>query len=388
MRRRDFLAGLAAAAMIPRVSGAQQTALPVIAFVNGGSADGYAAWLARFIRALNETGLVEGRDFTVEYHWLEGQYSGLPALMTDLAHRRVAVIAMPGLTVATFAAKAATATIPIVFGISEDPVRLGLVASLARPGGNATGINYFQSEAIAKRLGLLHALVPKAVRIAALVNPVSKTITEATLQALQRAAGPNGLQIQVLKATTSREIDAAFNSLGHDRPDAIFVAPDHSSEAAACNWLPWRRATDPVAYGDRDLCRSGRADELRRRWRGDVLSGWPLHRPHPERSEARRSAGRPIDQVRVRHQPANGASAWHRSATKSACNHRRSNRLAGPRLEHITGPRSCDDELPPRATSPPWRPTLIASAQLRRAAAMPHCAAIGQKVSGLHARVH
>ena len=258
MRRRDFLAGLAAAAMIPRVSGAQQTALPVIAFVNGGSADGYAAWLARFIRALNETGLVEGRDFTVEYHWLEGQYSGLPALMTDLAHRRVAVIAIPGLTVATFAAKAATATIPIVFGISEDPVRLGLVGSLARPGGNATGINYFQSEAIAKRLGLLHALVPKAVRVAALVNPVSKTITEATLQALQRAAGPNGLQIQVLKATTSREIDAAFNSLGHDRPDAIFVAPDQFFGSRRVQ-LATLAARDriPVAYGDRIYVEAG-----------------------------------------------------------------------------------------------------------------------------------
>lgn len=258
MRRRDFITGLAGAAMSPRASSAQQALLPVIGFVNGGSADGYAPWLARFIKGLNETGLVEGGDFTIEHHWLEGQYDGLPALMTDLAHRRVAVIAIPGFSVATFAAKAATPTIPIVFGVAEDPVKLGLVDSLARPGGNATGINYFQSEAVAKRLGLLHALVPKAVRVAALVNPGSATTTEATLQALRRTGATNGLQIQVLKATTSREIDAAFDRFGPERPDAIFVAPDQffGSRRVQLATLAARERI-PVAYGDRIYVEAG-----------------------------------------------------------------------------------------------------------------------------------
>jgi putative tryptophan/tyrosine transport system substrate-binding protein len=148
---------------------------------------------------------------TVEYHWLEGQYDRLPALMTDLVRRRVAVIATLGGTPAAIAAKAATATIPIVFGVGEDPVKHGLVGSLARPGGNATGVNFFNAEVVAKRLALLHELVPKA---------------ETTLQGVSEAARTIGLQIRVFNASTSREIDAAFATLERERPDALFVAPE------------------------------------------------------------------------------------------------------------------------------------------------------------------
>jgi putative tryptophan/tyrosine transport system substrate-binding protein len=156
---------------------------------------------------------------------VEGQFDRLPALMADLVRRRVAVIVASGTAVAV-AAEAATATIPIVFGVGEDPVRLGLVASLARPGGNATGYNLFVGEVVGKRIGLLHALLPKAVRIAVLVNPANAAVTEFTLQRVQEAARTIGLQIQIFNATTIGEIDSAFAALERERPDALFVSPD------------------------------------------------------------------------------------------------------------------------------------------------------------------
>ena len=179
-----------------------------------------------FRKGLGETGYVEGQSVTVEYHWLDGQYDRLPALMADLVRRRVAVIATPINAPGVIAAKAATATIPIVFAVGADPVELGLVASLALPGGNATGINFFALEVNAKRLGLLYQLVPKAVRVAVLLNPSNATSAEVTLRSVQEAASVNGLQIQVINASTSREIDAAFATLARERPDALFVSGD------------------------------------------------------------------------------------------------------------------------------------------------------------------
>jgi putative tryptophan/tyrosine transport system substrate-binding protein len=225
MRRRTFIAGLGGAAAWPLAARAQQAALPVIGLIHIGSADASAGFAAAFRKGLGETGYVEGRNVTIEYHWLEGRYDRLPALIADLVRRRVAVI-FPWGYLPAIAAKSATTTTPIVFGVGADPVKLGLVASLARPGGNATGVNVFNIELDAKRLGLLHELVPKAVRVAALVDPTNAQTAETTLRQVREAAGTIGLQIQVLNASTSGEINALSAALARERPDALLVAAD------------------------------------------------------------------------------------------------------------------------------------------------------------------
>src|SRR5262245_47545730 len=224
MKRRDFITLVGSAAAIPLAAHAQQ-ALPLVCFVRDGSAETSVHFAAAFRKGLNEAGYVEGQNVTVEYHWLEGQYDRLPALMADLIRRQVAVIATVG-NLPARAAKAATATIPIVFGVGEDPVRLGLVTSLARSGGNATGINFFVQEVTAKRLRLLHELVPQAVHVAVLVNPGNAATAESTIREVQEAAATIGLQINTFNASTIGEIDAAFATLARERPDALFVAPD------------------------------------------------------------------------------------------------------------------------------------------------------------------
>ena len=227
MRRREFIRLISGTAVAwPLAAHAQQPAMPVVGFVNGGSADAAERFVAAFRKGLNETGYVEGQNVTVEYHWLEGQYDRVPALMADLVRRRVAVIVTPSIATVALAAEAATATIPIVFGIGEDPVQRGLVTNLARPGGNATGANFLATEVAAKRLRLLHDLLPKAVRVAVLVNPASASNTESTLREVQEAAPALGLNIEILNATTISEIDAAFAALARERPDALFVGPD------------------------------------------------------------------------------------------------------------------------------------------------------------------
>jgi putative ABC transport system substrate-binding protein len=258
MQRRDFVRLLGgAAAAWPLAAGAQQPSLPVVGFIRDGSAEASARFAAAFRKGLNETGYVEGQNVAVEYHWLEGQYDRLPALVADLVRRQVAVIATPG-EVPSLAAKAATATIPIVFGVGGDPVQLGLVASLARPGGNATGINFFVHEVTAKRLRLLHDLVPKAVRIAVRLNPANATAAEPTLRDVQAAAPNMGLQIQVLDASTIGEIDAAFATLARERPDALFVAADAFFVSQRVQFATlMARNRIPAAYSVRELAAAG-----------------------------------------------------------------------------------------------------------------------------------
>jgi putative tryptophan/tyrosine transport system substrate-binding protein len=250
IRRREFIVALGGATVWPLAARAQQAAMPVVGFVHGGWPETHARRAAAFRKGLNETGYVEGQNVTIEYHWLEGQYNRLPPLMADLVRRRVAVIAAPGLSITAQAAKAATATIPIVFGVGEDPVKLGLVASLARPNGNATGINFFVDEINAKRLGLLHDLVPKAARIAVLINPTNTVSAERTLRDIPEAARALGLQLQFLNASTSREIEAAFATLVRDGAHALLSSRDAPTRAARrrCAGTSRRKAASRPAH--------------------------------------------------------------------------------------------------------------------------------------------
>jgi len=227
MNRRDFISLLGGtAAAWPLAARAQQPAMPVIGFLHSASAAAFAAPLAAFRKGLSEAGYVEGQNVAVAYRWAEGQNDRLPALAAELARQRVAVIATPGSTATTLAAKATTATIPIVFSIGTDPVKLGLVASLNRPGGNATGISDFGVEIAAKRLGLLHELLPTATRFGVLVNPDNPYLTESFVTELQTAASAIERQIEVVTASTNGDIDTAFATLIKKRADALLISPD------------------------------------------------------------------------------------------------------------------------------------------------------------------
>jgi putative tryptophan/tyrosine transport system substrate-binding protein len=226
MRRRDFIAGLGGTAALSIAASAQQQGAPVVAFIHAGSADTVAYLVVAFRKGLSENGYAEGQNVQIEYHWLEGQFDRVPALIADLVRRRVAVIVTTTNTPAALAAKAATATIPIVFAINDNPVRLGLVASLAHPGGNLTGVNFFAQEVVSKRLQLLHELVPNARRIAVLVNPSNTASAENTVREVEDAARLLGLPIQLLRAATAHEIEAAFATMAREKVEALFVAPD------------------------------------------------------------------------------------------------------------------------------------------------------------------
>jgi putative tryptophan/tyrosine transport system substrate-binding protein len=222
--RREFITRLGGAATWPIAAQAQQPVMPVVGFLNSQSSDRFPEPLRGFRQGLKETGFVEGENLTIEYRLAENREGLLPTLAADLDRRYVVAIAAMG-TVSALAAKAATTTIPIAFNVGDDPVRLGLVASLARPGGNLTGINFFTTELAAKRLALLRELVPGASRVAVLANPSSATITERTLRDLDLAAREMKLQIQILNANNGSEINTAFGIISRDRPDALFIGP-------------------------------------------------------------------------------------------------------------------------------------------------------------------
>jgi putative tryptophan/tyrosine transport system substrate-binding protein len=222
VKRREFIAALGGAAAWPVMARGQQAVMPVIGFLHPTSPDAFADRLRAFRQGLKDTGYVEGESVAVVYRWAEDRNDQLPELAVELVHRQVAVITT--FASAALAAKAATTTIPIVFLAIEDPVRLGLVASLARPGGNATGVNILSGELAAKRLELLRELVPAVTRVAVLVNPAANV--ETTVRDVAAAARALGLQIQIFNASTSREIDAAFATFVRERPDALFVGGD------------------------------------------------------------------------------------------------------------------------------------------------------------------
>jgi putative ABC transport system substrate-binding protein len=257
MTRRHFISLLCGAAGAWPLAARAQQAMPVIGFLYSQSADPFAHRLRAFRQGLKETGYVEGENVAIEYRWAENQPDRLPALVADLIRRQVTVIAAMN-TAGAMVAKAATTTIPIVFMSGEDPVRLGLVASLARPGGNLTGINFFNVELRAKRLALLRELVPGASRVAVLLNPSSAVLSESARKDVETAARDMGLQIQVLNASTSREIDAAFPALVRERVDALFVSPDgffNSRRVQLANMAA--RHAVPITSATREIVEAG-----------------------------------------------------------------------------------------------------------------------------------
>jgi putative tryptophan/tyrosine transport system substrate-binding protein len=258
IRRRDFilLGGVVAAAW-PLAAHAQQPAMPVVGYLSPHLPGPSASLTGAFRQGLKDSGYVEGENVTIIYRWAEGQWDRLPALATELLHQQVAVIAAFGLS-AAFAAKAATPAIPIVFSVGDDPVTLGLVASLAQPGGNVTGINNFATELVAKRLELLREMVPAATRVAVLVSPSNTVTSQSTVRETSAGARAMGLEVEVLNADTSREIDAAFATLARQRSDALLVdsTPFFLSRRAQLVNLASRLAV-PAIYVDRAFAEIG-----------------------------------------------------------------------------------------------------------------------------------
>jgi putative tryptophan/tyrosine transport system substrate-binding protein len=261
MKRRQFISLTGGAAFLPLLrpvaARAQQPAMPVIGFLHPTSPESNADRLRAFRQGLKETGHVEGDNVAIAYRWAEGQIDRLPELAADLVRRKVAVITASQGVASAMAANAATTTIPIVFNVGEDPVRLGLVSSIARPGGNLTGVNFLTAELGAKRLALLRELVPTAKRVAVLVNPTNPA-SETTLREVEPAARAIGLQIQILNASTASEINAAFSTLARERPDAIFVGGDSlfTSRRVQLIALAARHAI-PALYSAREFTEAG-----------------------------------------------------------------------------------------------------------------------------------
>ena len=224
MRRREFITLLGGTVVAwPLAARAQQAGIPVIGFLNPTTPEALAEPMRGLRQGLKDAGFVEGENLTIEYRWADNQAERLQAMAAELVRRRVSLIVATGGGQAPLAAKAATTALPIVFNTADDPVSLGLVASLAQPGGNVTGVSILSTELTAKRLELLHALAPNAIRIAVLINP-GEPASNVALRELEAAGGAIGLQTRILRTSTDREIDAAFASFVHERPDALFVA--------------------------------------------------------------------------------------------------------------------------------------------------------------------
>jgi ABC transporter substrate binding protein len=293
VRRREFITLLGgAAAAWPLMARAQAPTMPVIGHLDSQAPGTFADFvLPAFRHGLKDTGYVEGENVAIVYRWAENQVDRLPSLAAELVRRRVAVIVASGGPPVALAAKAATTTIPIVFGVGDDPVKIGLVASLARPGGNLTGINFFASELAAKRMELLREMVPAAGRIAVLVDPTFP-LTQSQVRDAETAARAMGLQTQVLNASTNREINAAFATFARERSDALYVG---ASQSACPIGPPSGALRDPRDIWSASIYRSRRAHELWCEAHGCLPSDRHLYRSHPKGHEAGRLAGRAVN---------------------------------------------------------------------------------------------
>jgi putative ABC transport system substrate-binding protein len=327
MKRRKFISLLAGTAVSwPLAASAQQTALPVIGFLNGASPDGNAPMLVAFRQGLKEAGYVEGQNVAIEYRWANGQYDQLPALAADLVRRQVSVIAATS-TPANLTAKTATSTIPIVFTTGSDPVELGLVASLNRPGGNVTGVTQLTGEVAPKRVELAHELVPMATVIGLLVNP-KNPYAEALTNASRAAAATLGLQLDVLHASTAAEVDEVFSTFRPKQAGALVIGTDafFNSSAEQLAALSLRHLV-PAIYEFSPVRRGRRPDELRRQYYGIVSSGRRLHRAYSQGRQTSRTAGATVYQGRADHQPQDRQDAWPYHTACTAGARRRGDRI-------------------------------------------------------------
>ena len=320
LRRREFLGVLGgAAAAWPLAARAQQAAMPVIGLLHPTSPEAFADnRFSGFRQGLKDTGYVEGENVAIDYRFADNQLDRLPGLAADLVRRGVAVIAATGGPPSAFAAKAATTTIPIVFVAGEDPVRLGLVASLARPGGNLTGINFFVVELAAKRLELLRELVPGAARVAVLVDPANTTTAESTLKDVEAAARVIGLQIHALNVTTNRDIDAAFATLVRERVETLFVSSgSFFNERRVQLVLLATRHAIPTIYPYREFADAGGLMSYGASSGRCLSPNGRLYGPYPKGGQAGGPASPAVGQVRTGHQRAGGQSARPHSAADS-----------------------------------------------------------------------
>ena len=330
MRRRDFITLLGGGATVAwtLAAGAQQPAMPLIGFLGAESPDLVASPLRAFRQGLSETGAVEGRNVAIEYRWAEGHNDRLPALAADLASRQVTVIASPGSTPAALAAKAATTAIPIVFAVAVDPVAVGLVASLARPGGNLTGVTTLNLEVVPKRVELLHELIPTATAVALLVNPTSPTLAETSTRDAQAAARTLGLELHVLHASTERDFEAVFATLVQRPVGGLVIAPDaffnsHMERLAA---LALRHAV-PALYQFREFAAAGGlmsygGDVTDTYREAGIYSGRILKGEKPAELPVQQSA-----KGRADHQPQDREGSRPYCANRSACARRRGVRI-------------------------------------------------------------
>ena len=335
MRRREFITlACGAAAAWPLAAYAQQ-GMPVIGYLNAAAPDGYSDPLRAFRDGLKESGYVEGSTVAIDYRWADNQPGRLAVLADELVRRPVNVLAAVSAPAAVATAKATT-TIPTVFMVPEDPVRLGLVSSLARPGGNATGVNFFAAELAAKRLELLRALVPEAKQVAVLLNPAEPTIEAANRRDVEAAAAAMGLQLRIINAGTIAEVDAAFGALASERPDALFVSsgPFFANRSVQLAQLAARHAI-PAIGEQPPLFGSRRADHLRSEPDRCASPGRRLHRPHSQGCQASRPAGGAVDQVRAGHQSQRQALGIN--VPPDAARHRR----RGDRVAHFFHARCC-----------------------------------------------
>lgn len=297
MRRREFISLVGGMTVVPLVARAQQPSMPVIGLLGATTAQGYAVQVAAFRQGLDEAGLIEGRDVTIDYRWADDQYDRLPGLAADLVNRRVAVIATIGGNAASLAAKAATTTIPVVFHGSLDPVKAGFVASLNHPGGNATGVVTLNVDTGRKRLELLHEVVPAATTLGLLLNPTNKMVAEVQSKDLQTGAGALGIQLRLLNASTERDFEDVFASLKQMQVGGLVIGTDgffvseserlaalsgHNAMPAIFQYRAFAAAGGLMSYGSSVT---------------DFMIVRCLCRPHPQRREASRFAGPTVHKI-------------------------------------------------------------------------------------------